>query len=115
MRVQAGAHPSTMDVTVRNSTYCGLLTVSGELDIETAPQLTKVLDWMCQQPQHQVTVDLRQVTFIDSSGLGALIRAQHALAAASMTRAAPSGLYWPIPSAARRSGFTPSWRACTVW
>ena len=83
MRVHAGAHPSTMDVTVRNSSYCGLLTVSGELDIETAPQLTKVLDWLCQQPHHQVTVDLRQVTFIDSSGLGALIRAQHALAAES--------------------------------
>jgi anti-anti-sigma factor len=79
MGVQMMTHQSTMDVAVRNSSCCALLTVSGELDLATAPRLTEMLDWLCRQPHHQVTVDLHQVSFIDSTGLSVLIRARNAL------------------------------------
>ena len=46
--------------------------VGGELDIATAPQLERTLD--ASQAQ-LVVVDLREVTFLDSSGLHAIINA----------------------------------------
>jgi len=46
--------------------------VGGELDIARAPQLERTLD-ACQA--RLVVVDLRELTFIDSSGLHAIINA----------------------------------------
>ena len=47
--------------------------VAGEIDAATAPELHTVLD---QYGRQSVMVDLNKVTFIDSCGLGTLIRAQ---------------------------------------
>jgi anti-anti-sigma factor len=49
--------------------------VAGELDLDTADQLARALD-ACQG---DVVVDLAQCSFMDSSGLGALIRARNRL------------------------------------
>jgi anti-anti-sigma factor len=52
-----------------------ILVVHGELDIATAPELTRLLDGL-RRRHHAVVVDLAQVTFIDSTGLSALMDAQ---------------------------------------
>jgi anti-anti-sigma factor len=49
------------------------LTVIGELDIATTPQLEEAAHATIARGVIDVTVDLRQVTFMDSSGLRALI------------------------------------------
>ena len=59
-----------------------VLTVAGELDIATAPRLrTAVGDLMGQGVRH-LEIDLGDCTFIDSSGIGALLWAAHRLKAA---------------------------------
>jgi anti-sigma B factor antagonist len=50
-----------------------LVSVAGEIDMATAPTLAETL---VQFPNGSVTVDLAEVTFIDCSGLRALIAAQ---------------------------------------
>jgi anti-anti-sigma factor len=50
-----------------------LVSVAGEVDMATAPTLAETL---VQFPDGSVTVDLAEVTFIDASGLSALIAAQ---------------------------------------
>jgi anti-anti-sigma factor len=50
-----------------------LVAVAGEVDMATAPRLAETL---VQFANGSVTVDLSNVTFIDSSGLHALIAAQ---------------------------------------
>ena len=51
-----------------------VVTVSGEVDVETAPALKERLDQVDRSAGEQaVVVDLTAVTFIDSTGLGALI------------------------------------------
>ncbi len=50
-----------------------LVSVTGAIDMATAPTLAETL---VQFPDGSVTVDLAEVTFIDASGLRALIAAQ---------------------------------------
>ena len=59
-----------------------LLSVSGELDLATAPQLRAAVGDLMGQGFRHVEVDLDHCTFIDSSGMGALLWAAHRLHAA---------------------------------
>lgn len=52
------------------------LTVTGEIDLSNAESLYKALT-QALAPGSPVIVDLTGVGFIDSRGLGALVRAQH--------------------------------------
>jgi anti-sigma B factor antagonist len=50
--------------------------LAGDLDLGTAPQLKQAVDAYARTGQ-TITIDLREVTFIDSMGLAALVRARH--------------------------------------
>jgi anti-sigma B factor antagonist len=50
--------------------------LSGELDLGTAPQLKQAVDAYARTGQ-TITIDLRQLEFIDSMGLAALVRVRH--------------------------------------
>lgn len=52
-----------------------VLTVSGELDLRTAPELERRLDEAFTSGAELVIVDLRQVEFMDSSGLRVMLTA----------------------------------------
>jgi anti-anti-sigma factor len=47
--------------------------VEGELDMETAPQLVRTIEALLKDEAVEVVVDLRTLTFMDSSGLQALL------------------------------------------
>ena len=47
----------------------------GHIDVSRAPQLRTVLEELLAEPGARVVVDLSQVPFIDSSGLGILVTA----------------------------------------
>ncbi|MFJ8936663.1 STAS domain-containing protein [Streptomyces sp. NPDC102365] len=49
----------------------------GEIDVFTVGRITVVLDAVTEQPAPHVIVDLRPVSFMDSSGLHLLNRAHH--------------------------------------
>ena len=50
-----------------------MVRVMGELDLATAPQLREVLTDLAALGGLQVTLDLRELAFIDSSGLSVLV------------------------------------------
>jgi anti-sigma B factor antagonist len=50
----------------------------GELDMSTAPEFDAVLDVVVTRGT-DVVIDCAQLTFIDSSGINALVRAHHQL------------------------------------
>ena len=52
---------------------CAVLHVKGQVDVHTAPQLREhVIDLLATGTRH-IIADLREVDFLDSTGLGALV------------------------------------------
>lgn len=70
---------TAFDLSVRVSDRTGEVTLSGELDIASAPRLGETLDWLCEQGCQEIVVDLVAVSFVDSSGLAAFVRAHQTL------------------------------------
>lgn len=52
------------------------VTLKGDLDLATTPMVDAHIDQLLNQGEVDVVVDLRQVTFCDSMGINALVRAK---------------------------------------
>lgn len=50
-----------------------VITMSGELDVYTAPELQNVLDPVRQDGTHHVRIDVTDVSYMDSTGLGIFV------------------------------------------
>jgi anti-anti-sigma factor len=67
-----------------------VLALSGELDLAGAPELSAALN-DAKDAGRVLTVDLRELEFIDSSGLGVLVRFNNAALSAGYTYAVIAG------------------------
>jgi len=63
-----------MKVETRNGGQDVLLFVQGEVDLDTAPELEAALEGALPHARGRLIVDLRAVSFLDSSGLALLLR-----------------------------------------
>ena len=75
MIVELGTAPAIFDVDVKHVGEHTVVSVAGELDLYTAPTLRNRLLEQSQAGHHTIIVDLSQLEFTDSSGLGVLIGA----------------------------------------
>jgi anti-sigma B factor antagonist len=74
---------SVIDFSVMTAELDGnsfVVSVSGEVDLHTAPELQRALDGIVALGGTAAVVDLGHVSFIDSTTLGILIRSQNRLA-----------------------------------
>lgn len=78
---EASPDQSRLDLDVRTLGAASQLTVTGELDLATAPRLEEALDWLRATRCRRVVLDLRGVTFCDCSGLSVLVEADTAMSA----------------------------------
>ena len=62
-----------VDVTQQNGT--GMVTLAGELDLHTSPGLRDVLHELLEGGQRNLVIDLSELAFVDSTGLGVLVGA----------------------------------------
>ena len=62
-----------LGLVVRDQDGWAILTVSGEIDIATAPSLRERLHGLLADDKHQLVVDLDDVGFLDSTALGVLV------------------------------------------
>jgi len=69
-------------VAVRADDLTAAVSPTGDLDVSTSPRLLACIDELLAEGRSRITLDMRAVTFIDSSGLGALVKA-HKRAASS--------------------------------
>lgn len=69
--------PKLVFETIRNGDEV-TLAVTGELDLATGPSLEQAAMALLREQPHRLALDLRQVTFCDSSGIASLLRIQRA-------------------------------------
>jgi anti-anti-sigma factor len=64
---------------VRSSTEPGgiILSLGGELDLSTAPEVERELVAALGRRPVRVVLDLSRLAFMDSTGLGLIVRAEH--------------------------------------
>ena len=67
------AIPDLMSVQVDDRGDSDVVTVCGEIDLATGPALRRTLDRRLDAGRTRVVVDLEEVDFIDSTGLGILL------------------------------------------
>ncbi|MER7070994.1 STAS domain-containing protein [Terrabacter sp. NPDC000476] len=66
-----------MSVTVSTSSTTTTARLTGEIDTYTVPEVRHAFEDLEVPPGGHVVVDLQDVTFLDSSGLGAIIGLYH--------------------------------------
>jgi len=66
---------SNFNVEVRTENGVPLLDVRGELDLASSPMLEQALERVIATSPSMVIIDLRELEFMDSTGLSVLIRA----------------------------------------
>ncbi|MET7996032.1 STAS domain-containing protein [Amycolatopsis sp. NPDC005232] len=73
--------PETGDllVTVRRHERAAVVTVAGEIDLVTAPELDEIVTAVVDESPEVLVVDLRKVTFLSSAGLQVLAAAHQRL------------------------------------
>lgn len=71
--------PNGLAITCNRTADACVVTLTGDVDATTAPDLRRVLlRWLDQPDVGEVHLDLRRVTFLDSAGLTALVVAHRA-------------------------------------
>jgi anti-anti-sigma factor len=73
--------PNLFSATVQSVDGGMVVMLVGELDMATAPELSEVLESCLAAGPPEVIVDLGGLTFVDSSGISVLVRAQQDLIA----------------------------------
>jgi anti-sigma B factor antagonist len=71
----ASSVQSHFRVEVRSEDHATVISVSGELDLASSPVLEEELDRVAQSDAELLIVDLRELEFMDSTGLSVLVRA----------------------------------------
>ena len=62
-----------MDITKRTSGNVVILSIMGEIDLYNAPEIKDIINKLIEEQNYHVIIDLAKVSYIDSSGIGALI------------------------------------------
>jgi anti-sigma B factor antagonist len=73
---QSAAAVPDLVVDVRHDGGAAIVSMAGELDVSTAPELVDICRSVYAQGTRDVVLDLTDTSFLDSSGLRALIGAQ---------------------------------------
>lgn len=65
--------PAELSITVQRSADEAVVGLAGEIDMLTATRLSSVVNEVLTDPPPRIVLDLADVTFCDSQGLGTLV------------------------------------------
>ena len=79
-RTSSSSGPEARSSSPLTTTTAAVVVVSGELDLASAPELEDVLERVSNDPAQLLIIDLREVDFMDSTGLSIIVRAHQRFA-----------------------------------
>jgi len=62
-----------MDINKRTKDDIIILDITGEIDLYNAPEIKDIINKLIEEQKYNVIINLEKVSYIDSSGIGALI------------------------------------------
>ena len=62
-----------MDITKKTKGEIVVLEIEGEIDLYNAPEIKDIINKLIEEQNYNVIINLEHVSYIDSSGIGALI------------------------------------------
>ncbi|MBP7583580.1 MAG: STAS domain-containing protein [Spirochaetes bacterium] len=62
-----------MDINKRTKDDIVILDITGEIDLYNAPEIKDIINKLIEEQKYNVIINLEKVSYIDSSGIGALI------------------------------------------
>lgn len=62
-----------MEINRRETADIVVLDISGEIDLYNAPEIKDTINQLIEDQKYNVIINLEKVSYIDSSGIGALI------------------------------------------
>jgi anti-sigma B factor antagonist len=62
-----------MEITRRENKTIIVLDINGEIDLYNAPEIKEIIAKLIEEQKYQIIINLERVSYIDSSGIGALI------------------------------------------
>lgn len=62
-----------MEITKRANGNITTLDINGEIDLYNAPEIKDIISKLIEEQKYYVIINLEKVSYIDSSGIGALI------------------------------------------
>ena len=62
-----------MDINKRTKDDIVILDITGEIDLYNAPEIKDIINKLIEEQKYNVLINLEKVSYIDSSGIGALI------------------------------------------
>lgn len=72
--------PVRLHISRADTAEIAVLKLTGELDIASAPLLERAMEGLDNPSQRRVLIDLSELSFMDSTGLRALLRARELVA-----------------------------------
>lgn len=69
--LRSGLH--LMEITRRENKNIVILDINGEIDLYNAPEIKDIIAKLIEEKKYQIVINLEKVSYIDSSGIGALI------------------------------------------
>ncbi len=72
----------SMEVTIRERDGVGILAINGEIDLYNARELSEAIEKIMSEGKNRVIIDFAEASYIDSTGIGALLGANGKLKAA---------------------------------
>jgi len=71
----------SVEIQVELQSQSGIVRLSGEFTAETSPQVRQSIVLLCQKELPVIVIDMSQVSYVDSAGLGTLIERHNAIVA----------------------------------
>ncbi len=62
-----------MEITQRERDAIVILDIQGEIDLYNAPEIKDTIQKLIEEQKYNIIINLEKVSYIDSSGIGALI------------------------------------------
>lgn len=66
-----------MDIVTSENGKVSIITIRGEVDLYNAKEIKDILDDLIKKQRYHVVIDLSDVPFMDSSGIGTLVTAMY--------------------------------------